>query len=59
LEKVAALQWKRIQADRIQIQERFYEGEFDDTKTEAGDRKIPLNAASSAPTGAIPWLDAR
>jgi integrase len=43
--EVAALRWKRIQADRIQIQERFYEGQFDDTKTDAGDREIPLNAA--------------
>jgi integrase len=43
--EVAALRWKRIQKDRIQISERFYEGEFDDTKTDAGDREIPLNAA--------------
>jgi integrase len=43
--EVAALRWKRILKDRIQIQERFYEGEFDDTKTDAGDREIPLNAA--------------
>lgn len=29
----------------LRIQERFYGGEFDDTKTDAGDREIPLNAA--------------
>lgn len=43
--EVAALRWKRVLKDRIQITERFYEGEFDDTKTDAGDREVPLNAA--------------
>ena len=43
--EVAALRWKVVLKDRIQIRERFYEGEFDDTKTDAGDREVPLNAA--------------
>jgi integrase len=30
--------------DRIEIVERFYEGEFDDTKTDAGRRSIPLDS---------------
>ncbi|HWR35388.1 MAG TPA: site-specific integrase [Clostridia bacterium] len=42
--EVDALRWKRVLADRIQIRERFYEGEFDDTKTEAGDRDVPLDS---------------
>jgi integrase len=43
--EVAALRWKRILKDRIEIRERFYEGEFDETKTESGDRDVPLNEA--------------
>ncbi|HWR35376.1 MAG TPA: tyrosine-type recombinase/integrase [Clostridia bacterium] len=43
--EVAALRWKRILKDRIEIRERVYEGEFDDTKTESGDRDVPLNGA--------------
>lgn len=42
--EVAALRWQRIQPDRIEIVERFYEGEFDDTKTDAGRRSIPLDS---------------
>ncbi len=42
--EVAALRWKRVLPDRIEIRERFYEGEFDDTKTEAGDRDVPLDS---------------
>ena|SRR5882762_302736 len=34
--EVATLRWVRIHSDRIEIVERFYEGEFDDTKTDAG-----------------------
>ena len=34
--EVTALRWGRIHSDRIEIVERFYEGEFDDTKTDAG-----------------------
>ncbi len=43
--EVAALRWKRVLNDRIEIRERFYEGEFDDTKTDSGDRDVPLNTA--------------
>jgi integrase len=42
--EVAALRWKRIHPDRIEVAERFYEGEFDDTKTDAGRRSIPLDS---------------
>jgi integrase len=42
--EVAALRWERIHPDRIEIVERFYEGEFDDTKTDAGRRSIPLDS---------------
>jgi hypothetical protein len=34
--EVTALRWRRIHSDRIEIVERFYEGEFDGTKTDAG-----------------------
>jgi hypothetical protein len=42
--EVTALRWERIHPDRIEIVERFYEGEFDDTKTDAGRRNIPLDS---------------
>src|SRR5207245_11725495 len=42
--EVAALRWERIHPDRIDVVERFYEGEFDDTKTDAGRRSIPLDS---------------
>ncbi|HKN36648.1 MAG TPA: hypothetical protein VJX16_25680 [Terriglobales bacterium] len=34
--EVTALRWGRVHSDRIEIVERFYEGEFDGTKTDAG-----------------------
>src|SRR5258708_27666978 len=42
--EVNALRWGRIQPDRIEVVERFYEGEFDDTKTDAVHRSIPLDS---------------
>jgi integrase len=42
--EVAALRWDRIHSDRIEIVQRFYEGEFDDSKTDAGRRSIPLDS---------------
>jgi integrase len=33
--EVLALRWRHLQADRINIEERVYEGEFDDVKTDA------------------------
>lgn len=42
--EVVALRWGRILQDRIEVIERYYEGEFDDTKTEAGHRSIPLDS---------------
>ena len=43
LGEVLALRWKRIFADRISIVERVYDGEFDDVKTEAGEREVPFD----------------
>jgi site-specific recombinase XerC len=37
-----ALRWRRIHADRI-VEERVYEGEFDDVKTDAGEREVPFD----------------
>jgi integrase len=42
--EVTALRWGRIHPDRIEVVERCYEGEFDDTKTHAGRRSIPLDS---------------
>jgi len=42
--EVAALRWGRIHEDRFDVTERYYAGEFDDTKTEAGRRSIPLDS---------------
>src|SRR5215469_17351911 len=42
--EVAALRWEKVHPDRIEIAERFYEGEFDDMKTDAGRRSIPLDS---------------
>jgi len=42
--EVVALRWGRILPDRIAIVERLYAGEFDDAKTEAGQRSIPLDS---------------
>ncbi len=42
--EITALRWGRIHPDRIEVVERFYEGEFDDTKTDAGRRSIPLDS---------------
>ena len=39
-----ALRWGRVLPDRIEVVERLYDGEFDDTKTDAGQRSIPLDA---------------
>jgi integrase len=46
--EVAGLRWKRVLADRMEIRERFYEGTFDDTKTDAGDRDVPLDSVMKA-----------
>lgn len=42
--EAVALRWGRVLPDRIEIVERFYAGEFDDAKTEAGRRSIPLDS---------------
>ncbi len=41
--EILALRWKRVLRDRIQVVERIYEGEFDEVKTEAGVRDVPLD----------------
>lgn len=41
--EVLALRWHHIQADRITVEERLYEGEFDDVKTQAGEREVPFD----------------
>jgi integrase len=41
--EVLALRWRHIQADRITVEERVYEGEFDDVKTDAGERQVPFD----------------
>jgi integrase len=46
--EVAALRWKRVLKDRIEIRERIYEGEFDETKSDAGDRDVPLDSVMKA-----------
>jgi integrase len=41
--EVLALRWHQIQADRITVEGRVYEGEFDDVKTDAGERQVPFD----------------
>jgi integrase len=42
--EVLALRWNRTSRDRISIVERVYDGEFDDVKTDAGEREVPLDS---------------
>ena len=37
------LRWKDILRDRIVVDERVYDDEFDDVKTEGGKREVPLD----------------
>lgn len=41
--EVLALRWRHLQPDRITVEERVYEGEFDDVKTDAGERQVPFD----------------
>ncbi len=41
--EVLALRWRHLQRDRITIEERIYEGEFDAVKTDAGERQVPFD----------------
>lgn len=41
--EVLALRWKDILADRIVVDERVYDNEFDDVKTDAGKREVPYD----------------
>jgi integrase len=38
-----AVRRQRVLSDRIQIVERLYDNDFDDVKTEAGEREVPLD----------------
>jgi len=38
-----ALRWKNILRDRIVVDERVYDDEFDDVKTDAGKREVPFD----------------
>ncbi len=46
--EVAGLRWKRVLENRVEIRERFYEGTFDDTKTDARDPDVPLDPVMKA-----------
>ncbi len=41
--EVLALRWKDILRDRIVVDERVYDNEFDDVKTDAGKREVPYD----------------
>jgi integrase len=41
--EVLALRWKDILRDRIVVDERVYDNEFDDVKTAAGKREVPYD----------------
>jgi integrase len=41
--EILALRWKDILRDRIVVDERVYDNEFDDVKTEAGKREVPFD----------------
>jgi len=45
--EVLAIRWKRTSPDRISIVERVYDGEFDDVKTDAGEREVPFDKAGA------------
>jgi integrase len=41
--EVLALRWKDVFRDRIVVDERVYDDEFDDVKTDAGHREVPFD----------------
>ena len=41
--EVLALRWKDILRDRVVVDERVYDNEFDDVKTDAGKREVPFD----------------
>ena len=41
--EVLALRWKDILRDRIVVDERVYDNEFDEVKTAAGKREVPYD----------------
>jgi integrase len=51
--EVLALRWRHLHADRIKIEERVYEGEFDDVKTDAGEREVPFDRVGSMKSALI------
>jgi integrase len=56
--EVLALRWRHLQADRINIEERVYEGEFDDVKTDAGEREVPFDRRGLMKSALIDRWDA-
>jgi len=41
--EVLALRWKDVLRDRVVVDERVYDDEFDEVKTSAGDREVPFD----------------
>ena len=41
--EVLALRWNDVLRDRVIVDERVYDDEFDDVKTEAGNREVPFD----------------
>ena len=40
--EVLALRWKDVLRDRVVVDERVYDDEFDEVKTSAGDREVSV-----------------
>jgi integrase len=51
--EVLALLWRHIHTDRIDVEERVYEGKFDDVKTDAGEREVPFDKLGSMKSALI------
>lgn len=41
--EVLALRWENVLRDRIIVDERVYDDEFDEVKTDAGNRELPFD----------------
>lgn len=41
--EVLALRWKNVLRDRLVVEERVYDNEFDEVKTDAGNREVPFD----------------
>jgi integrase len=49
--EVLALRWRHIQPTRIEIEQRIYDGEFDDVKTDSGERDVPMDRRGEMKAG--------